>query len=74
MTHRTMTREEALPLVQRLIDGDYTDEAEGNTLLEALERGLACPHIGGYIFWDLDPELTAAKVVDKALAYQPIAL
>ncbi|MGW5418962.1 e9imm peptide [Streptomyces sp. NPDC003943] len=49
-------------------------EGESSKILAALERGLACPHISNYIFWDFDPELTAEKVVDRALAYKPIAL
>ncbi|MFE2232168.1 e9imm peptide [Streptomyces sp. NPDC059442] len=68
-----MTREEAIPLVQRLMSGE-TPEDESSEILAALERGLACPHISNYIFWDFDPELTAEKVVDRALAYKPIAL
>ncbi|MET8504135.1 e9imm peptide [Streptomyces sp. NPDC004787] len=68
-----MSREEAIPLVQRLMSGEAPED-ESSEILAALERGLACPHIGNYIFWDFDPELTAKKVVDRALAYKPIAL
>ncbi|MFF0432366.1 hypothetical protein ACFYU9_09120 [Streptomyces sp. NPDC004327] len=42
--------------------------------MATLQRGLACPHVSDYIFWDFDPELTAEKIVDRALAYKPIAL
>ncbi|WP_327245565.1 e9imm peptide [Streptomyces sp. NBC_01320] len=69
-----MSREEALPLVQRLLTGDLASEAEGNEILDALERGLACPHISDYIYWDADPDLSAEPIVDRALAYKPIAL
>ncbi|MFJ2708017.1 e9imm peptide [Streptomyces sp. NPDC087428] len=69
-----MSRDEALPLVQRLLGGDVTSEAEGNEILDALCRGLACPHLSDYIYWDFEPDLSAAKVVDRALAYKPIAL
>ncbi|MFF9196911.1 e9imm peptide [Streptomyces sp. NPDC014779] len=68
-----MSREEAIPLVQRLMNGE-TSEDEGDDILDNLRRGLACPRISDYIFWDFDPELTAEKVVDRALAYKPIAL
>ncbi|MCX2179610.1 e9imm peptide [Streptomyces sp. SKN60] len=68
-----MSREEAISLVQRLMNGE-TSEQEGDDILDDLERGLVCPHISDYIFWDFDPELTAEKVVDRALAYKPIAL
>lgn len=69
-----MSRDEAIPLVQRLMDDDVADEEEGGEILIALQRGLVCPHISDYIFWSFDPELTAEKVVDRALAYKPIAL
>lgn len=73
-TARNMSREEAIQLVQRLMEADYADEADGNEILAALERGLGCPHISDYVFWDFDPQLTAEKVVDRALAYEPFAL
>ncbi|MET9587668.1 e9imm peptide [Streptomyces sp. NPDC006539] len=69
-----MSREEALPLVQRLLTGDLASEAEGDEILDALERGLACPHVSDYIYWDADPDLNAERIVDRALAYKPIAL
>ncbi|KOX30880.1 hypothetical protein [Streptomyces sp. NRRL F-6491] len=68
-----MTREEAIPLVERLMNPE-TPEAESSQILATLERGLSCPHISDYIFWDLDPELTPEKVVERAMAYKPIAL
>ncbi|WP_371612583.1 e9imm peptide [Streptomyces clavifer] len=69
-----MSRDEALPLVQRLLDGDIASEAQGDEILDALHRGLACPHISDYIYWDFNPDLSAAKIVDRALACKPIAL
>ncbi|MFD7783054.1 e9imm peptide [Streptomyces nojiriensis] len=69
-----MTRDEAVELVQRLMGGSITDEAEANTAVESLEVGLRCPHITNYIFWDFDPDLNAERVVDRALAYGPFAL
>lgn len=71
---RTMSREEGVLLVQRLMDADYANEAEADQLIAALKRGLGCPHISDYIFWDFDPQLTAERVVDRALAYEPFAL
>ncbi|MFE7713306.1 e9imm peptide [Streptomyces sp. NPDC057486] len=68
-----MTREQAIPLVERLMSPE-TPEEEFSEILASLERGLACPHILNYAFWDPDPELTPEKVVDRALAYKPIAL
>ncbi|MFJ5528749.1 e9imm peptide [Streptomyces sp. NPDC093261] len=69
-----MSREEGIVLVQRLMDADYADEAEAAQIIAALKRGLSCPHISDYVFWDFDPQLTAQKVVDRALAYEPFAL
>jgi hypothetical protein len=69
-----MSREETIRLVQRLMDATYTDEAEGDAMIAAPERGTGCPHISDYIFWDSDTELTATKIVDRALPYKPFAL
>ncbi|MGW3580591.1 e9imm peptide [Streptomyces rubiginosohelvolus] len=71
-----MSREEALLLVRRLLnDTDGTSEAEADEILGALERGLACPHISDYIYWSLpDSDPTPEEIVDRALAYRPIAL
>ncbi|MEU7020729.1 e9imm peptide [Streptomyces sp. NPDC046203] len=68
-----MTREEANALVLRLMNAEDSEE-ESSKILAALERGLACPHISDYIFWSFDPDLTPEKVVDRAMAYKPIAL
>ncbi len=68
-----MTREEAIRLVERLMAPE-TSEEESSQLLATLERGLSCPHISNYIFWELTPDLTPEKVIDRAMAYKPIAL
>ncbi|WP_328762750.1 MULTISPECIES: e9imm peptide [unclassified Streptomyces] len=72
-TQRSLTRDEAVLLVQRLLDGDAT-EPEADKIIATLQRGLACPHISNYMYWDFDPALSAEKVVDRAMAYKPIAL
>lgn len=69
-----MERDEAVRLVQRLMDGGFGGEVEDAEAVLMLERGLVCPHISDYIYWDMDPELTAEQVVDRALAYEPFAL
>ncbi|MEU9389676.1 e9imm peptide [Streptomyces sp. NPDC048324] len=56
------------------MDADYASDAEADEMIAALERGLGCPHISDYIFWSFDPQLTAQKVVDRALSYEPFAL
>ncbi|MGW8365809.1 e9imm peptide [Streptomyces wedmorensis] len=68
-----MTREEAIPVIERLMHPE-TPEEESSQILATLERGLACTHISDYIFWDPAPELTAEKDVDRAMAYKSIAL
>ncbi|MGW7099050.1 e9imm peptide [Streptomyces sp. NPDC054838] len=69
-----MTRDEAVGLVARLMDGSITGEAEADATVDALRVTLRCPHISDYIYWDFDPNLSAEKVVDRAMAYEPFAL
>ncbi|MEU9618153.1 e9imm peptide [Streptomyces sp. NPDC048155] len=69
-----MSREEAIPLAQRLMEADTATEVEADEILDALQRGLTCPHVSDYIFWSSAPDLTAEKVVDRAMAYKAIAL
>ncbi|XCM30955.1 e9imm peptide [Streptomyces parvus] len=75
-TNGRMSRDEALSLVRRLrAESGETGEAEADEILDALKRGLACPHISDYVYWPLpgtDP--TPEEIVDRALAYRPIAL
>ncbi|GHG18426.1 e9imm peptide [Streptomyces hydrogenans] len=68
-----MPREEAILLVERLMNPETPEEQSSETLA-ALQQGLACPHISDYIFWSSDPNPTPEKVVDRAMAYGPIAL
>jgi hypothetical protein len=69
-----MSRSEGIHLVQRLMNADYTDEAEADEIIATLVRGLGCPHLSDYVFWDHDRQLTAEKIVDRALSYEPFAL
>ncbi|MFG2477905.1 e9imm peptide [Streptomyces fagopyri] len=73
-TPRSMDREEAVRLVRRLMTDDFAGEDEADGAMDRLERGLVCPYVSDYIFWDADPELTAEKIVDRALSYEPFAL
>ncbi|MGW6245748.1 e9imm peptide [Streptomyces roseolus] len=70
---RRMPREEAILLVERLMNPE-TPEEQSSEILAALQQGLACPHISDYVFWSSDPNPTPEKVVDRAMAYKPIAL
>ncbi|MER5700578.1 e9imm peptide [Micromonospora sp. NPDC020750] len=67
-----LTRDEAIVLVERIMSLGYADDAELDDLLDRLERGLVCPDVADMIF--SVPELTAAEVVDRALAYEPIEM
>ncbi|MFF3211086.1 bacteriocin immunity protein [Streptomyces sp. NPDC002886] len=70
-----MTHEEAVRLVQQLMDGDIATEDEGSEIIEALELGLRCPHVSDYIFYPGPGQhRSAEQVVERALAYRPIAL
>ena len=71
-----MTRDEAVALVQRIMDVDYDDDAEVSRWLEMLGRALGCTagYVSGLIFWPAEGTPAAAGVVDQALAYRPIAV
>ncbi|MDX3232561.1 e9imm peptide [Streptomyces sp. ME19-01-6] len=71
-----MSHAEAAALVQRIMDSDYASDMEADSWLERLARALACPsgYISDLIFWPPGRELSADEVVDRALAYRPIAL
>ena len=73
MVRGRISRAVAIELVQRIMDGDGSDE-QVMFWLDELKRCLVCPHISDLIFWAGDPEPTAAEVVDRALAYRPIEL
>lgn len=71
-----MKRETAVALVQKVMDVEYTED-EADVVLEQLDRALGCPtgRVAHLIYWPDDGEdLTAAAVVDRALAYRPFAL
>ncbi|MGW1119778.1 hypothetical protein ACWD5B_22145 [Streptomyces tanashiensis] len=68
-----MTREELIPLAERLMTPE-TSEEEFSQIPATLERGLVCPHISDYRFRDLAPDLTPGKVVDRTMAYKTTAL
>lgn len=71
-----MSRTEAVVLVQRIMAADYAPDEEVADWLDRLDRALTCPggYVSGLIFWPPERELSADEVVDRALAYRPIAL
>ncbi|MEH0970016.1 e9imm peptide [Micromonospora sp. CPCC 205546] len=68
-----LTRDEAIHLVERIMRLDYADNAELNDWLDRLERDLGYLDISDLIF-TVVPELTPAEIVDRASAYEPIAM
>ncbi|MFI1968094.1 hypothetical protein BLA24_21155 [Streptomyces cinnamoneus] len=68
-----MTREELIQLVERIMAGEGETEAEHDELVHTLERNVIHPAVTDLIY-HTRPELTAEEVVDRALAYKPIAL
>ncbi|WP_331738313.1 e9imm peptide [Embleya sp. NBC_00896] len=69
-----MTRQELIDLVQRVMDVQVGSEEEHTALVELLQTNITDPHVTNYVFSPRYDEMTAEQVVDKALAYQPIAL
>ncbi|MFJ9426438.1 e9imm peptide [Streptomyces sp. NPDC101249] len=69
-----MGRAEAVVLAQRIMDADYVSEEQADSWLDVLDSVLACPggHVSDLIFWPGKRDLSAAEVVDQALAYRPI--
>ncbi|MFF9178689.1 e9imm peptide [Streptomyces sp. NPDC014793] len=76
MSAVVMSRVDAVALVQRIMQADYGSDDEVDDWLARLDRALACPsgHVSGLIFWPPEGALSADEVVDRALAYRPIAL
>ncbi|MEU9853697.1 e9imm peptide [Streptomyces sp. NPDC047974] len=76
MSAMDMSRTEAVALVQRIMAADYASEEEADEWLDMLGGALACPtgRVSDLIFHPSGRELSAAEVVDQALAYRPIAL
>jgi hypothetical protein len=58
------------------MDVDYDDDAQAFQWLETLSQVLGCTagYVSNLIFWPAEGALTAAEVVDLALACRPIAL
>ncbi|SDS80900.1 bacteriocin immunity protein [Jiangella sp. DSM 45060] len=70
-------RQRLIDLVARLQAGEYTSEAEADRDAEDFEAAVPHPRALGLIFWpdrEFDHEPTPDEVVDRALAYRPIAL
>lgn len=72
MLPRITDKAEMVALVQRILDMRYTEE-ELHDLLDLLERSTACPEVSNLIFWP-KRRMTAAEIVDTALAHRPIIL
>ncbi|MEU5417803.1 e9imm peptide [Streptomyces sp. NPDC020667] len=71
-----MSRAQAVALVERIQNADYSSEEEADGWLALLDRALGCPsgYVSDLIFWSPAGELPAEEVAEQALAYRPIAL
>lgn len=67
-----MSRDELIELVERIMAGEGT-ESEHDELVRLLEANVPHPRVVNLIYHS-EPQLSAAEVVDEALAYRPIAL
>ncbi|MFD6994382.1 hypothetical protein [Streptomyces sp. NPDC059943] len=67
-----MSRDELISLVRRIMAGEDSEEV-GDQLMERLAEQVTDPLVSAYIFYS-SPELSPEEVVDKALAYRPIAI
>ena len=67
-----LLRREMVELVERISAGAGT-EAEQEEWLETLEANVPDPAVSDLIFWP-ERELTAEEIVDRALAYESVAL
>ncbi|MFF4794919.1 hypothetical protein ACFY2M_35390 [Streptomyces sp. NPDC001276] len=71
MKQTHMDRDQAEDLIQRLLDLEFADDDdEEGEVIDALTRGLVCPHILTLIY-HTTPELPVSEIVDRALACQP---
>ena len=68
-----MSRVELIELVRRLQNADHMTEADGDRLLEELERNLPGPGVSDLMFWH-QPPLTAEEIVDLELNDKPTTL
>lgn len=71
-TERITDKTEMVALVQRILDGHYTDE-ESSGLMDLLKRSTACPNVSNLIFYPSRP-MSAAEIVETALAHRSIIL
>jgi hypothetical protein len=72
MMARITDKAELVALVQRIMDASYTED-ELPDLMDLLKRSTACPGVSDLIFYSSRP-MSAAEVVEAALAHRPIIL
>jgi hypothetical protein len=72
MRNMTLPRAQLVGLVKRIMSADGTEE-QIDELVDTLRKNVLDPNVTDLIF-HTRPELTAEEVVDRALAYKPIAL
>jgi hypothetical protein len=68
-----VTRSELVALVAKLMDGDFSSDAEVDSAVRSLQAAVPHPAVTNLVFHD-DRSLTAEDVVDEALAYRAMPL
>lgn len=69
-----LSRGEIIELINRLTNPQPGDtDSDRDRLMQQIADSVPDPHVSDYIFWDRTG-MTAEQIVDKALAYKPIAL
>jgi hypothetical protein len=67
-------REELFKLVEKILAGAYSSEEEADADIERLTDNVLDPAAMDYLFQKEYKNLSAAEIVEKIMAYQPIRL
>ena len=70
---RTLSRQELIELVRKIINVEGTEE-EIDEWEQELKANVPHPEVSGLIFYPEDEDVTPEEIVDEALSYKPIAL
>jgi len=69
-----VNRRELIDLVERIQNVTVDSEDEHDALITQLLDNVVDPRVTDHIFGTRHGEMTAEEIVDRALAYRPIAL
>lgn len=77
MKSESMSRDELIELVRRIMAGEGESQEEADRLVEQFLANVPHPEADGLIFYPdqyFGHEPTAEEVVDRALSYKPLQL